>query len=74
VNQWWNPLKKVTGSNLVDVGRAAAHAHHASKFGVSDSVAGVHFTGAEATGKVCGVPVARLQGNSWTPPPSTDPW
>lgn len=26
-NQWWNPLKSVTGSNLVDQGRAAAHTH-----------------------------------------------
>jgi len=26
VNQWLNPLKRETGSNLVDVGRAAAHA------------------------------------------------
>src|SRR4051795_13630443 len=26
VNQWLNPLKSETGSNLVDVGRTAAHA------------------------------------------------
>jgi hypothetical protein len=26
VNQWQNPLKRETGSNLVDVGRAATHA------------------------------------------------
>jgi len=25
-NQWWNPLKEGTGSNLVDAGRAATHA------------------------------------------------
>ena len=25
VNQWLNPLKRVTGSNLVDMGRAATH-------------------------------------------------
>ena len=24
-NQWWNPLKRITGSNLVDLGRAAVH-------------------------------------------------
>ena len=24
-NQWWNPLKGETGSNLVDMGRATAH-------------------------------------------------
>src|SRR5215217_4831879 len=27
--------------------------------------------GQEATAKVCGVPVARLPGNSWAPTPST---
>ena len=27
--------------------------------------------GGEATRKACGVLVARLQGNSWVPPPST---
>jgi hypothetical protein len=26
-NQWLNPLKAVTGSNLVDQGRAAVHTH-----------------------------------------------
>jgi len=26
-NQWWNPLKARTGSNLVDRGRAAVHIH-----------------------------------------------
>ena len=26
VNQWQNPLKRGTGSNLVDMGRAAVHA------------------------------------------------
>ena len=25
-NQWWNPLKRSTGSNLADVGRTAVHA------------------------------------------------
>jgi hypothetical protein len=25
VNRWQNPLKLATGSNLVDMGRAAAH-------------------------------------------------
>ena len=25
-NQWWNPRKSSAGSNLVDVGRSAAHA------------------------------------------------
>jgi hypothetical protein len=26
-NQWWNPLKARTGSNLADMGRAAVHVH-----------------------------------------------
>jgi hypothetical protein len=30
----------------------------------------VEVAGQEATGKVCGVPVARLPGNSWAPTPS----
>jgi hypothetical protein len=25
-NQWWNPLKRCTSSNLVDMGWAAVHA------------------------------------------------
>jgi hypothetical protein len=39
-----------------------------------DFVVGVASAGPEATGKVCGVPVARLQGNSWAPPPPTGAW
>src|SRR5215216_5832099 len=31
----------------------------------------VEVAGQEATGKVCGVPVARLPGKSWAPTPST---
>lgn len=65
-NQWWNPLKSRTGSNLVDVGRAAVHA----RLTAGDSVAARAGAGAEVTGKVCGVPVTRLQGKSWAPPPS----
>src|SRR4029450_2369427 len=41
---------------------------------VGDSMAGFRSAGLEATGKGCGVPVARLQGNSWTPIPSTGSW
>jgi len=29
---------------------------------------------AEASGKTCDVPEARLQGKSWAPPPSSDSW
>jgi len=70
VNQWWNPLKHGTGSNLVDVGRAAAHADPiGTATPTPDCIAGQ-----EAIGKVCGVPVARLQGHSWAPIPSTGWW
>jgi hypothetical protein len=68
-NQWWNPLKWNVGSNLVDVGRSAVHA--LDVFG-SDFRVGLGLAGREATTKACGVVVARLQGKSWAPIPSTD--
>ena len=71
-NQWWNPLKGYTGSNLVDVGRAAVHA--ARVFPAGDSMVGAKTSGLEAMGRACGVPMARLQGNSWAPPPPTGAW
>lgn len=66
VNRWWNPLQRYTGSNLADLGRTAAHA----RFGwrLPD---GVKTAGREAMGKGCGVPMARLQGKSRAPHPST---
>ena len=60
-----------TGSNLVDVGRAATHARDVI---VGDSDRRQVVTGEEATVKVCGVAVARLQGNSWVPIPSKGRW
>jgi hypothetical protein len=39
--------------------------------GTGDFMAGYRSAGLEATGKGCGVPVARLPGNSWAPIPST---
>jgi hypothetical protein len=70
VNQWLNPLKRDTGSNLADAGRTAAHADHQHGGwrlrSRSDAV------GEEATRKACGVLVARLQGKSWAPTPSID--
>jgi hypothetical protein len=42
--------------------------------GRGDSVSGVRSVGIEAAGKVYGVPVARLQGNSWLPIPSSGVW
>jgi hypothetical protein len=41
---------------------------------LGNSVAGVRSVRAEATAKSCGVAVARLQGNSWTPIPSNGAW
>jgi hypothetical protein len=70
-NQWLNPLKSRTGSNLADMGRSAVHARvrcaRATPMPMSRN-------GWEATGKCCGVPVARLQGKSWAPPPSMGQW
>jgi len=68
VNQWSNPLKRGTGSNLADQGRTAAHAD--SESGCQRLRSRPNAVGGEASGKVCGVPVARLQGKSWTPIPS----
>ncbi len=59
------PLKPPAGSNLVDLGRSAVHAHLGRLRSRS------HFAGQEATRKDCGVLVAMLLGHSWTPPPST---
>jgi len=65
-NQCLKPLKvSGAGSNLVDTGRTATH----TRMWVTpkpDVVAG-----GEATVKVYGVAVARLQGNSWASIPST---
>jgi len=71
VNQRLNPLKRGTGSNLTDAGRAAVRA---------DLIAGRRLHRqplvlvVEATVKACGVAVARLQGQSWAPPSSTGTW
>jgi len=65
VNQWLKPRNPRTGSNLVDVGRAAARARR-KRCGWRlhrrpDLVA------AEAVRKACGVLAATLSGHSWTP-------
>jgi hypothetical protein len=68
-NQWLNPLKRGIGSNLADVGRDAVRAVP----GWGGRLRGRYFVaGAEAMRKICGVLVARLQGQSWAPPPSID--
>lgn len=65
-NQWSNPRKSRAGSNLVDLGRYAAHARGLARATPTP----VNRAGQEAMGKACGVPMARLPGKSWAPPPS----
>ena len=64
--------KRCAGSNLVDLGRSAVHA--CLRMGRGDSRVGCRSADLEATGKGCGVPVARLPGKSWAPPSSTGRW
>jgi hypothetical protein len=64
-NQWSNPLKARTGSNLVDAGRDAAHVRQEARMTPSS----MNRVGKEAMRKVCGVPMAMLQGKSWAPHP-----
>jgi hypothetical protein len=71
LNQWVKLRNQHAGSNLVDVGRSAVHDHHLCGWSTPKPVPNV---GGEATPKVCGVGVARLPGQSWTPPPSTGAW
>ena len=72
VNQWLNPLKCGTGSNLTDVGRAAVRADLEVRGRRLPWRLGMPV--GEATVTVCGVAVARLQGQSWAPSPSTGTW
>ncbi len=71
MNQWLNPLKRGTGSNLVDAGRVAVRAEPTE--GEATPVPATQ-VGQEAVGKVCGVPMAMLQGKSWTPILPTGTW
>jgi hypothetical protein len=63
------PESNSAGSNLVDLGRSAAHV--LLPLGRGDSRVGCRSADLEATRKGCGVLVARLPGNSWAPRPST---
>jgi hypothetical protein len=56
-NQWSNPLKSRTGSNLVDMGRITVHARAMSARATPKPV---DRAGVEAMGKVCGVLMAML--------------
>jgi hypothetical protein len=71
VNQWLNPLKHGTSSNLVDMGWAAVRVDPmAGKTTPTSAIDADH----EATAKVCGVAVARPQGQSWAPILPTGTW
>jgi hypothetical protein len=72
VNQWSNPLKRLP--RLQPGGYGPASSARTPNGWVGDSVVGVASAGPEATRKGCGVLVARLQGNSWAPPPPTGAW
>jgi hypothetical protein len=65
-NQWSNPLKARTDSNLVDMGRNAAHI----RVKAWTTPSSMNRVGTEVMGKACGVPMTMLQGKSWAPRPS----
>ncbi len=65
-NQRVTPLKRYAGSNLVDMGRGVMHVRRWRA-----TPGPVEVAGREATRKGCGVLVARSQGQSWAPTPST---
>lgn len=71
MNQWLNPLKRGTSSNLVDMGWAAVRADLMNGKATPTSVSNADH---EATVKACGVAVARPQGHSWAPILSTGTW
>jgi hypothetical protein len=71
VNQWLNPRKCGTGSNPVDMGRAAVRAEPRD----GEATPWRPWTSrVEAMGKDCGVPMARLSGKSWALPPLIGTW
>jgi hypothetical protein len=72
VNQRLNPLKYGTGSNLTDMGRAAVRVD--LELRGRRLVGPLRMRAGEVTVKVCGVAVARLQGQSWASPSSTGTW
>jgi hypothetical protein len=71
VNQWLNPLKRGTSSNLVDMGWAAVCVDSIDEETTPTSVI---YADQEVTTKVCGVVVTRPQGQSWAPILSTGAW
>jgi hypothetical protein len=72
VNQWLNPLKRETGSNLVDMGRAAVRV--VPLFTRDTTPTSDFDADHEATVNACGVTVARPQRHSWAPILPTGAW
>ena len=63
--------ERTTSSNLTDPGWVATHTSAMVSAVGGVTLRLVDVAGLEATSNVCGVGVARLQGHSWTPTPST---
>src|SRR5207245_2710938 len=59
-NQRQSPSSQTPTLNLADMSRVAARVHTSGQLRCRVST-----PGQEATGKSCGLPVARLQGHSW---------
>ncbi len=72
VNQCLNPLKRDAGSNLVDVGRSAAHTARA--VGGRELRSRANASGGEAARKACGVLAAMLQGEKRGADTSIEMW
>lgn len=68
MNQWLNPLKRDTGSNLADQGRSAAHASR--EVAAGDSEAGLMQPVARPRGMAAAYPWRCCKGKSWAPIPS----
>ena len=71
MNQWSNPLKRGTSSNLVDMGWAAARVDLSHGKTTPTSACDADH---EATVNVCGVTVERPQGHSWASILPTGTW
>jgi hypothetical protein len=70
VNQWLNPLKRDTGSNLVD-GRGAART---ARVVGGNSEAGVMLPVARPRGRSAAYSWRCCKGKSWAPTPSIETW
>jgi hypothetical protein len=71
VNQYLNPLKRGTSSNLVDMGWAAVCVDSIDE--ETTPKPAIH-ADQEVTTNACGVVVTRPQGLSWAPILSTGTW